>query len=57
MKNKKTNYLLLSKLRQIDEIPLDHVPKVRPARSQNLLDSEIAQFRHQIIAGLNLELG
>ena len=41
----------------MNEIPLDHVPKVRPARSQNLLDSEIAQFRHQIIAGLNLELG
>ena len=55
--NKKTNYLLLFKLRQMDEIPLDHVTKVRPARSQNLLDSEIAQFRHQIIAGLNLELG
>ena len=41
----------------MDEIPLDHVPKVRPARSQDLLNSEIAQFRHEIIAGLNLELG
>lgn len=47
----------MSKLRQIDEIPLDHVPKVRPARSQDLFNSEIAQFRHKVIAGLNLELG
>ena len=41
----------------MDEIPLDHVPKVRPARSQDLLNSEITQFRHEVIAGLNLELG
>ena len=56
-KNKKTNYLLLSKLRQMDEIPLDHVTKVRPAGSQDLFNSEIAQFRHKVIAGLNLKLG